>query len=79
MSDESREPKQQSCWNHDQLVGLIWNIANKLLGSYCPSQYRRMMLPMAVLSRMDCVEKRTVSNFSCRLCSMSDGWSQKNC
>jgi len=55
MSDESREPKHQSSWNHDQLVGLIWNIANKLRGPYRPPQYRRVMLPMTVLRRMDCV------------------------
>ncbi|MBX5197519.1 SAM-dependent DNA methyltransferase [Rhizobium sp. NZLR10] len=41
--------------NHDQLVGFIWNIANKLRGPYRPPQYRRVMLPMIVLRRMDCV------------------------
>lgn len=41
--------------SHDQLVGLIWNIANKLRGPYRPPQYRRVMLPMTVLRRMDLV------------------------
>ena len=41
--------------NHDQLVGLIWSIANKLRGPYRPPQYRRVMLPMTVLRRMDLV------------------------
>lgn len=41
--------------NHDNLVGFIWNIANKLRGPYRPPQYRRVMLPMTVLRRMDCV------------------------
>jgi type I restriction enzyme M protein len=39
----------------DDLVGFIWNIANKLRGPYRPPQYRRVMLPMIVLRRMDCV------------------------
>jgi type I restriction enzyme M protein len=41
--------------NHDRLVGLIWSIANKLRGPYRPPQYRRVMLPMTVLRRMDLV------------------------
>ncbi|MCP9481147.1 type I restriction-modification system subunit M [Shimia sp. CNT1-13L.2] len=41
--------------NHDKLVGLIWSIANKLRGPYRPPQYRRVMLPMTVLRRMDLV------------------------
>lgn len=41
--------------NHDQLVGLIDKIANKLRGPYKPAQYRRVMLPMTVLRRMDLV------------------------
>ena len=40
---------------HSELVGLIWNIANKLRGPYRPPQYRRVMLPMIVLRRLDCV------------------------
>lgn len=41
--------------NHDHLVGLIDKIANKLRGPYKPAQYRRVMLPMTVLRRMDLV------------------------
>jgi type I restriction enzyme M protein len=40
---------------HSELVGLIWNIANKLRGPYRPPQYRKIMLPMIVLRRLDCV------------------------
>ncbi|CZH22534.1 Type I restriction enzyme EcoKI M protein [Legionella pneumophila] len=43
----------------DQLVGFIWNIANKLRGPYKPPQYRLVMLPMTVLRRMDCVLEPT--------------------
>ncbi len=41
--------------NHENLIGFIWNIANKLRGPYRPPQYRRVMLPMTILRRMDCV------------------------
>ena len=40
---------------HENLVGFIWNIANKLRGPYRPPQYRLVMLPLTVLRRMDCV------------------------
>lgn len=45
--------------NHENLIGFIWNIANKLRGPYRPPQYRRVMLPMTVLRRMDCVLEPT--------------------
>jgi len=45
--------------NHDNLIGFIWNVANKLRGPYRPPQYRRVMLPMTVLRRMDCVLEPT--------------------
>lgn len=39
---------------------LVWNIANLLRGPYRPPQYRRVMIPLTVLRRLDCVleEKR---------------------
>lgn len=40
---------------HSELIGLIWNIANKLRGPYRPPQYRKVMLPLIVLRRLDCV------------------------
>lgn len=45
--------------SHSELVTFIWNIANKLRGPYRPPQYRRVMLPMIVLRRMDCVLEPT--------------------
>lgn len=41
--------------NHQNLVGFIWSIANKLRGPYKPPQYRRVMLPLIVLRRFDLV------------------------
>lgn len=36
-------------------AGLIWQIADLLRGPYRPPQYERVMLPMTVLRRFDCV------------------------
>ena len=40
---------------HQNLIGFIWNIANKLRGPYRPPQYRRVMLPLIVMRRFDLV------------------------
>jgi len=45
--------------NHSELVGFVFNIANKLRGPYRPPQYRKVMLPMIVLRRLDCVLEPT--------------------
>ncbi len=41
--------------NHQELAGFIWSIADKLRGPYRPPQYRRVMLPLIVLRRLDAV------------------------
>ena len=41
--------------NHQNLVTFIFNIANKLRGPYRPPQYRKVMLPLVVLRRLDLV------------------------
>jgi len=45
--------------NHQDIVGFIWNIANKLRGPYRPPQYRHVMLPMTILRRLDLVLEPT--------------------
>ena len=45
--------------HHQDLVGFIWNIADKLRGPYRPPQYRRVMLPLIVLRRLDCLLEPT--------------------
>lgn len=45
--------------NHQDHINFIWTIANLLRGPYRPAQYRRVMLPMTVLRRMDCVLETT--------------------
>lgn len=38
---------------------VIWSIANLLRGPYRPPQYRRVMIPLTVLRRLDCVLEPT--------------------
>src|SRR3954470_21992667 len=41
--------------DHNYFAALIWQIADLLRGPYRPPQYERVMLPMTVLRRFDCV------------------------
>lgn len=41
--------------DHQQLSNVIWQIADLLRGLYPPSQYERVILPMTVLRRLDCI------------------------
>jgi len=41
--------------NHHYYENIIWQIADLLRGPYRPPQYERVMLPMTVLRRFDCV------------------------
>lgn len=45
--------------SHQKLADFIWAIANKLRGPYRPPQYRKVMLPLIVLRRLDCVLEPT--------------------
>ena len=47
---------ENSLNNHSDLV---WKIAELLRGTYRPPQYRRVMIPMTVLRRLDCVLEAT--------------------
>lgn len=38
---------------------IIWDIANLLRGPYRPPQYRRVMIPLTVLRRLDCVLEKS--------------------
>lgn len=44
---------------HNSFANLIWQIADLLRGPYRPPQYERVMLPMTVLRRFDCVLAET--------------------
>jgi len=45
--------------DHHQLSGFIWQVADLLRGPYRPPQYERVMLPLTVLRRFDCVLEPT--------------------
>ena len=40
---------------HQELVSLIWSICNLLRGPYKRNEYRKVILPMTVLRRFDCL------------------------
>jgi type I restriction enzyme M protein len=44
---------------HSTLVNFIFELANKLRGPYRPPEYRKVMLPLIVLRRLDCVLEPT--------------------
>lgn len=44
---------------HHDLSNFIWNIADLLRGPYRPPQYERVMLPLVVLRRFDCILEST--------------------
>ena len=48
--------------DHSYFANLIWQIADLLRGPYRPPQYERVMLPMTVLRRFDCVLAPTKDN-----------------
>lgn len=41
--------------SHQEHANLIWQIADLLRGPYRPNEYQRVMLPLTVLRRFDCV------------------------
>ena len=45
--------------NFGELVSFIWNVADLLRGPYKAHQYGRVILPMTVLRRLDCVLEPT--------------------
>ena len=44
---------------HQELVNFIWSICNLLRGPYKRNEYRKVILPMTVLRRFDCLLART--------------------
>ncbi len=44
---------------HGQMVNFIWNICNLLRGPYKRNEYRKVILPLTVLRRFDCILEPT--------------------
>ena len=64
----------------DNLVSFIWDVADLLRGPYRPPEYRKVMLPMTVLRRLDCVladTKAKVLEQSKKLKGQSPGYVHK--
>ena len=40
---------------HSELASFIWSICNLLRGPYKRNEYRKVILPLTVLRRFDCV------------------------
>ena len=45
---------------HHELAGFIWRICNLLRGTYKRNEYRKVILPLTVLRRFDCVMEDTL-------------------
>jgi type I restriction enzyme M protein len=59
--------------NHQEHANLIWQIADLLRGPYRPPQYERVMLPMTILRRFDCVLGPTKSKVLAELTRRKGG------
>ena len=44
---------------HAELVNFIWGICNLLRGPYKRNEYRKVILPLTMLRRFDCVLAET--------------------
>ena len=45
--------------NFSERVSFIWTVADLLRGPYKPAQYGKVILPLTVLRRLDCVLEPT--------------------
>ena len=51
----ARSPSSDSTDSHSQIAGFIWGICNLLRGPYKRNEYRKVILPLTVLRRFDCI------------------------
>lgn len=47
---------------HTQIAGFVWSICNLLRGPYKRNEYRKVILPLTVLRRFDCMLESTKSD-----------------
>jgi len=59
--------------NFQELSNFIWSVADLLRGPYRPPQYERVMLPMTILRRFDCVLAPTKAAVVKRYNQIKDG------
>lgn len=53
-------------------AGLIWSIADLLRGDYKPHEYGKVILPLVVVRRLDCVLEPTKQRVLDRLASLRE-------
>src|SRR5438067_12823862 len=54
-------------------VSFIWSVADLLRGPYKPPQYGRVILPLTVLRRLDCVLEPTKEKVLAKAAALKDG------
>jgi type I restriction enzyme M protein len=59
--------------NFNEKVNFIYSVAEVLRGPYKPNQYKKVMLPMTVLRRLDCVLEPTKEAVLAKLRSLEGG------
>ena len=59
--------------NFGDKVGFIWKVADLLRGPYKPAQYGRVILPLIVLRRLDCVLEPTKAKVLAKAAELKDG------
>ena len=59
--------------NFGQKVSFIWSVADLLRGPYKPAQYGRVILPLTVLRRLDCVLEPTKEKVLKKAASLKGG------
>ena len=59
--------------NFNDKVSFIWSVADLLRGPYKPAQYGRVVLPLTVLRRLDCVLEPTKDKVLAKLKTLKGG------
>ncbi len=59
--------------NFGEKVTFIWSVTDLSRGSYRPNQYKDVMLPLAVLRRLDCVLEPTKDKVLAKQTSLAGG------
>lgn len=59
--------------NFGDKVGFIWSVADLLRGPYKPAQYGRVILPLTVLRRLDCVLEPTKEKVLAKAAELKGG------
>jgi type I restriction enzyme M protein len=58
--------------NFSEKVGFIWSVADLLRGDYKQSDYGKVILPLTVLRRLDCVLEKTKARVLARATTLPD-------